>query len=95
MLVILAIIYSGVLHFLRTLTGRVLVDGAIGVLLGLFVCSRSAANMLDMLLFERYFLRRPASRRSDVLWIALNLLVLVVGWITIVAGTTRFTSRPG
>ena len=93
--IVLAALYSGALYFLRTLSGRVLVDGAFGVLLGLFVCSRGAGNMLDMLLFERYLLRQRSSRRSDLLWITLNLLTLVAGWITIVAGTTRFTGSAG
>jgi hypothetical protein len=91
LLIALAALYSAALHLLHTLSGRALVDGALGVVLGLFVCSRAAANMVDMLLFERYLLRQRSSRRADLLWIALNLLTLAAGWIAIVAGTTRFT----
>jgi hypothetical protein len=31
------------------------------------------------------------SRRDDILWLVLNILVFVVGWLVIVIGTIRFT----
>ncbi len=36
--VLLAIIYSALIYFLHTLTGTRLLDGGIGVMLGLYIC---------------------------------------------------------
>jgi hypothetical protein len=92
-LILLGIAYSGVLRYQRTLTGLDEVDGIIGVLLGLYICSHPAANMVDML-FYRQGARHPfSSRRSTVLWLALNIVVLLIGWVVIFFGTTRFFSK--
>ena len=87
---VLAVGYSLVLGLRHQLVGGALLDGGFGVLVGLFVCSRPAANLLDMLLFES---RWPASRRrSDLAWVGLNLLVLGFGCIMVMGGATRFAS---
>ena len=91
--VLLAIAYSGLLYYLRTLTGANTLDGIIGVLLGLYICSHPAANMLDALFFERRFQRQGSSRWSGISWLALNLLVLLVGWLVITIGATQLTAR--
>lgn len=92
-LVLVAIAYCGWLSFQHTLTGSSKLDGSIGVLLGLYICSHPAANMLDMLFFAGRAGRDDASGRSTLLWLALNLLVLFSGWNVIFVGTTRFVSR--
>jgi hypothetical protein len=92
---VLATLASAALRFLPLPTGRALLVGALGVLFGLFVCSRAAANMIDLLLFDRFIFSRRSTRRSDLLWIGLNLLTLLIGWITIIEGTTRLVARPG
>ena len=94
LLIVIAALWSGALRFSRTPYDRMVLVGGLSVLLGLFICSRAAANMLDLLLFERYAFRQ-SSWRSDLLWIALNVLVVVAGWITIVEGTTRFIGSRG
>ncbi len=48
---------------------------------------------LDMLFFERGARRLVSSRRSGIVWLALNMLVLLIGWIVIIIGTTRLTER--
>jgi hypothetical protein len=93
-LVLLAILYSALLFSLHTLTGTYEIDGAIGVLLGLYLSSHPAKHMVNMVFFDHSFLRWQSSRRSDLLWLGLNLLILGVGWIVIVIGTTRFTVHP-
>ena len=90
-LILLAIAYSSLLYYRHALTGTNTLDGIVGVLLGLYICSRPAANVLDMLFFERGARRQVSSRRSGVAWLALNMLVLLIGWIVIIIGTTRFT----
>ena len=92
-LVLLGIAYSSLLYYQRTLTGADNVDGIMGVLLGLYICSHPAANVVDMLFFWRGGRRQFSSRRSAVLWLALNILVLFIGWVVIFAGTTRLIGR--
>ncbi len=91
-LILLGIAYGCLLYYLPTLTGRDKLDGSIGVMLGLYICSHPTANVLDILFFGRIVGHPGSSRRSDVLWLALNLLTLLVGSIVIFIGTTRFVS---
>jgi uncharacterized membrane protein YGL010W len=92
-LVLLGIAYSSLLYYQPTLTGTNNVDGIIGVLLGLYICSHPAANVVDMLFFRRSARGQFSSRQSTVLWVALNMLVLLIGWIVIFVGTTRLFGR--
>ena len=85
--------YSCLLYYWHTLTGMNMLDGIIGVVLGLYICSHPAANLLDMLLYGRYDGSPGSSRRFDVLWLALNMLVMVIGWVVIVIGMTLFVDR--
>ena len=70
-----------------------LVDGSIGVLLGLFICSHPAANGIELMFLRRGSLRRVTAQWNGVGWLVLNLFVLVVGWAVLVVGTTQFTTR--
>jgi hypothetical protein len=88
--VVLAMVYIGWMITQRTITNLPLLDGIIGILLGLFICSRPAANMLD-LLFTRRGQAAP-SEWSSIGWLALNGLVLFVGWLVITIGATRLIS---
>ena len=91
-LALLALVYIALLSYLRTLTGTNMLDGIIGVLLGLYICSRPAANAVDMLFFERGALRQ-LSEWSGIGWLALNMLVLLLGCVVVIAGATRFAMR--
>ena len=93
-LILLAIAYSVVLRYLPTLTGGATVDGTIGVALGLYICAHPAANAVNMLFFERDTLRR-ISEWSVVRWLALNLLVLLTGWMVVFLGLRRLVDRAG
>jgi hypothetical protein len=84
-LLALAIAYSGLLRFLHALTGVAMLDGSIGVALGLYMCAHPAANAVNMLFFERDILQH-LSQRAVVGWLALNLLVLLAGWMVIFIG---------
>jgi hypothetical protein len=92
-MVLLAIAYAGLLRYLHTLTGIPVLDGSVGVALGLYICSHPAANAVDMLFFERYNLRQISSEWSGVGWLALNALVLLAGWMVIFVGLTRLVDR--
>jgi hypothetical protein len=87
-MILLASAYGGWLYYQRTLTGTSRGDGIIGVLLGLYICSRPAANFLDLLFFARGA-HQVSSLPSTIVWLALNLLVLLIGWIVIFIGATR------
>jgi hypothetical protein len=86
-----ALAYLLLLYFLDTLTGNDIADGASGVLLGLYVCSRPAANAVDLLFYGRHALREAASGWSGAGWLALNALVMFAGWFVIWIGAVRFT----
>jgi hypothetical protein len=89
----LTVAYGGLLLGLGTLTGRPLIDGSMGVVLGLYVCSHPAANAIDLLFMERTNPNRVASGWPAVRWVALNLLVMVMGWSAIFIGATQFANR--
>lgn len=84
-LALAAVVYSAVVHG-GTITGSERLDGQIGVLLGLYICSHPAANGVDVLFFDRNALRRLLSGWAGVGWVVLNLFVLVAGWFVIVVG---------
>ncbi len=89
-LLVIALIYLGLLAALHILTGNRLWDGSIGVVLGLFICSRPAGHAIDLLFAQRGELQRLTAELSGIGWLALNLLVLFAGWVVIVTGATRF-----
>src|ERR1700693_2717257 len=92
-LVLLGLAYSSLLYYQRTLTGINKVDGIIGMMLGLYICSYPAANFMDMFFFERDTRLQFSPRWSAVLWLVLNLAVLLIGWFVIFIGTTRLVGR--
>ncbi len=87
-LILLAIVYIALLRYLHTLTGIAMLDGSIGVLLGLYICAHPAANAVNILFFERDTLRQ-ISERSIVQWLVLNFMVLLAGWMVIFFGIIR------
>ena len=90
--ILIGMAYSILLYFQGSLTGSNKWDGIFGVVLGLYICSHPAANMVDLLFFRRGIPRLFLSKRSIVLWLAFNILVLLVGWLVIFLGTTRIVS---
>jgi hypothetical protein len=93
LLIVLGIAYSSFLYFQPTLTGLHLLDGIIGVVLGLYISSHPAANLVDMLFYGRGIRYQFSSRRSFVLWLSLNILVLFISGVVIFVGTTRLIGR--
>ena len=92
-MVLLALAYSALLHFRPGLTSRPTLDGSLGVLLGLYICSHPAANAVDLHFFHRGALDQVASSLSGLAWLGLNLLVLLAGWTVIVLGTSQLVGR--
>jgi hypothetical protein len=95
-LLLLAGLYIGWFSARQTLTGIPRLDGSIGILLGLYICSHPAANGLDLLLFMRPEAREAITATwAGRLWLGLNALALLAGWAVIFAGTLRFVVRAG
>jgi len=93
-LIVLGIAYSSLLYSQCTLTSMNNLAGIIGVVLGLYICSHPAANLVDMFFYRRDIRYQLSSKRSVVLWLALNMLVLLIGGIVIFIGTTRLIGKP-
>ena len=89
-LILLAIIVGGLFHFLRTLTGNDEVDGLFSVLLGLYICSKPATHVVDLMILGRNIRHWISIVQSDIGWTLLNLLVMFSGLSLIITGTTRF-----
>jgi hypothetical protein len=90
---LLATAYYLTVYFWRPLSTAHKIEGGLGILLGLFICSKPAANLLDMLfdLLSNRFQQENALRLT--VWLASNFLILLVGWFIITLGATRFTAR--
>jgi hypothetical protein len=88
-MVLLGVSYPGLLRQFHTLTGLDLLDGVIGMVLGLYICAHPAANTIDLFFYERRGLHWASSLWSSLGWLALNVLALLVGWFAIFVGTTR------
>ena len=67
------------------------VNGGMGVLLGLFICSRPAANGIDLFFLERGGVRLALSGWSGLEWLLLNAVVMIIGWVVIVVGASHIS----
>ena len=82
--------YLGWMRYLPMITGATLFDGSVGVVLGLYICSHPAANGIDLMFLQRGAFRHATKQWSGIEWLALNALVMLVGWVVIVVGAARF-----
>jgi hypothetical protein len=90
LLLMLAGCYGVVLNAQGSLTGVALLDGALGLALGLYICSHPAAAAIDLFYLDRLMLHQLASGWADLWWLLLNVLVMLVGCLVTVAGATQF-----
>lgn len=95
LLFLIAVAYLAWLHDPRSLARMSLMYGSLGIVLGLYICSHPAANAIDVLFFDRGAVRRMLHAWSGIGWLALNLAVLLVGWLLIAVGATRFGKPTG
>jgi hypothetical protein len=70
-------------------SGRDWLDSTVGLVLGLYICSRPAANGIDLFFAERGTLRRIFTRSSGVEWMLLNAAVMIAGWFVILTAASR------
>jgi hypothetical protein len=88
--VLLGIVYDGIFLYVYTLTGSTTLDGIIGVLLGLYIGAHPAAHLLDLLYLQRKTRHELLSSEAGISWLVVNILVVLVGIITIIIGANRF-----
>jgi len=89
-LILVAVIVWILFRFLPTLSGSDEIDGLFAVLLGLYICSKPATHVVDLMIFGRDIHHWISAVQADIGWTLLNLLVIFSGLSLIVAGTTRF-----
>jgi len=87
-----AIVYMALFTTFGTLTGTLLFDGVIGVVLGLYICSHPVANAIDLLFLDHGIMRHSAADAHGLAWYGLNLIVMCVGCFVVVIGLTLFLS---
>ena len=92
-LIVPGIVYSSFLYFQPTLTGRYVLDGIIGVVLGLYISSHPAAHLVEVLFYRRAMRYSFSSKRSVILWLSLDVLVLFISGMVIFFGTTRLIGK--
>lgn len=88
-LILLAAVVWSLFHFLPTLTGNDEVDGLFCVMLGLYICSKPATHIVDLMILGRDIRHWISIVQSDIGWTLLNLLVMFSGLSVIFTGTTR------
>jgi hypothetical protein len=79
--------------YASTITGVSRIDGIVGVLLGLYTCAHPAANGIDLIFKDRRATRLMISHWDGIGWVLLNMLVMLIGWMTIVVGAA-YLSNP-
>ena len=89
----LGALYIAAVAWEHTITGSLRLDGIIGIVAGLFMCSHPAANLLNLLLFHQGAAYLGFSRRAYAFFWALNTLVLLTGWWVIFSGSLHFLTR--
>jgi hypothetical protein len=89
---LLAVVVAYILwiHLQHPLTHHARLDGSIGVLGGLYICSHPAANFIDLLFFQRHTFESLRHGWKGITWIVLNLIVWLLGCLVIIIGATRF-----
>ena len=93
LLILSAIIVRLAYNFWPRITGSPEVDGLLVVFLGFYICSRAAANFLNVILYELGTRRWSSLTRPDLTWLGLNALVMLSGLLLVVIGIYRFFSR--
>ncbi len=95
LLVVAALVYMAGLVLWRAVILGPRLYGSIGIVLGLFICSRPASNLVDIVLFGRTVPWQTSSRRDDIIWLALNVVVMLAGCIVLFVGAVRLAGTRG
>jgi hypothetical protein len=90
--IVLGVIYAAWIYVRNAITGSNFWDATIGVLLGIYICSRPVSNLLDMI-YAQNIRWKDLKKRAGMTWLVMNFVTTFVGWATIVLGATRMV-RP-
>jgi hypothetical protein len=82
-------LYAAILYLWQGITGDRSIDGAIGIVIGLYTCSHPASYFLSLLFFERGAGTASPDVPSGWAWAGFNVLVMIVGWLAVILGTTQ------
>ena len=91
-MVLLGVTYAAWLYTRQTVTGSNFWDATLGVLLGIYICSRPVGNLMDML-YTQNIRWQELKQRAGIFWLVMNFVTTFTGWATIVLGATRMV-RP-
>lgn len=83
-----ALVYGIWLYWNNGITGSHFWDAVIGILLGIYICSRPVSNLLDMIYTQRIQMRH-LKERAGMTWLLMNFLTTFVGWASIVLGAVQ------
>jgi hypothetical protein len=78
--ILAAVAYLIPICTLDSISDSPILDGSVGVMLGLFLAAQPAVNTIDILFVNRFALRMVWSTWLGRGWLALNGVVLLVGW---------------
>jgi hypothetical protein len=81
--------YGGLLYLWQGILGDAMLDGAIGIVLGLYTCSHPASYFLNLLFFERGAVPDDPRTPTGWRWAGFNVAVMVVGWLVVVVGAMQ------
>ena len=92
-MIVIAVIVRIMFQAWPLITGVPEVDGLFAVFLGFYICSRAAANFLNVILYELNARQWTSLIRPHLLWLGLNTLVMSSGLMLVIIGIYRFFIR--
>jgi hypothetical protein len=87
--IVIAAVYGALLYLWHGILGDAVLDGAIGIVLGLYTCSHPASYFLNLLFFERGSVPDDPRVPTGWSWAGFNVVVMIVGWLVVVVGAMQ------
>jgi len=87
--ILVAAVYGALIYVWQGILGDAVLDGAIGIVLGLYTCSHPASYFLNLLFFERGAMREDPGMPTGWTWAGFNVVVMIVGWLVVVVGAMQ------
>jgi hypothetical protein len=78
-----------ILWMVDSISGNVVIDGTVAAFLGLYLTAQPARSTIDLLFTNRFALAMLWRGWSGRGWLALNGLVLLLGWAVLALGIVR------
>jgi hypothetical protein len=84
--IVVAAVYGTALYIWQGILGNAMLDGGLGIILGLYTCSHPASYFLNLLFFERGAVAQAPGMPTGWSWAGFNVLVMIVGWLIVIVG---------